>query len=359
MKSPLRRLLSLAAIAGAIGSLHAHGVGVHLRENGETAVDEVIDTDLPADAPAQQQRLDGKPEGKSFKTPVDTAKRWWGASVTTGWESRNVHYGMDETGPGGAYINEISLRAAGFTVSAWNGIGLGNEFLEWNFTAAYQVEIGPVFLIPGYNFRYQPGQVPHSHAHDHSAEPEPEPAPPAAPAPHYHAPGTPDHHHDEPATPAPHDQIGDHNDGDHDHSDHDHGDEEQEHSDHHHGTYGHELFAVIGTDAIPYVTPSATFVADLNNLPGMFLDLRIDGEVPLYKEILSLQPYAQLGLNFGYNTTDYYGWNNFQYGANLVCQITRSISTFAGIQQSVALTALRENGQGNIVWVNVGLTIAY
>jgi hypothetical protein len=37
--------------------------------------------------------------GKSFTKPFD---RWWGASLATGWTSREMHYGVDETGPYGA-----------------------------------------------------------------------------------------------------------------------------------------------------------------------------------------------------------------------------------------------------------------
>jgi hypothetical protein len=37
--------------------------------------------------------------------------RIWGVSATTGWESRHVHYGMDESGSSGAYVNEAVGRA--------------------------------------------------------------------------------------------------------------------------------------------------------------------------------------------------------------------------------------------------------
>ena len=43
-----------------------------------------------------------------------------------------------------------------------------------------------------------------------------------------------------------------------------------------------------------------------------YLEVRLDGEIQA--EVLELQPYVLLGINLGYNTTDYYGWNNFQFG---------------------------------------------
>lgn len=242
--------------------------------------------------------------------PVGAAdsERAWGASLTTGWESRHVHYGVDESGPSGAYVNEIGFNVGDFSVNIWNGFGLGNELVEWDFTAAYNFEVGPVFLAPGYNLRYIPG-------YGEQAE-----------------------------------------EGDGEHGEEEHG---EAHAEHAHKTYGNELFVVLGTTAIPYVTPSAVFIWDLNNNPGGFLEFRLDGEVPVYKEIVSLQPYALLGLNFGYNTSEVYGLNNFQFGLQGTVAITRYVSAFAGINYSVALEALDAIDQDDVVWVNVGLSFAY
>jgi len=243
--------------------------------------------------------------------PVTAAEsdRIWGVSLTTGWESRHVHYGVDESGPSGAYVNEIGFNVGDFSVNVWNGFGLGNELIEWDFTAAYNFEVGPVFITPGYNLRYIP-----RHAEQEEEEHE-------------------EHGHEE-----------------------GHG---NEHAEHAHNTYGNELFIVLGTTAIPYVTPSTVFIWDLNNNPGGFLEFRLDGEVPVYKEIVSLQPYALLGLNFGYNTSEVYGLNNFQFGLQSTVAINKYVSAFAGINYSVALEALNAIDQDNVVWVNVGLSFAY
>jgi len=235
--------------------------------------------------------------------------RIWGINATTGWESRHVHYGVDESGPSGAYFNEIGVRIGDFSVNVWNGFGLGNQLVEWDFTAAYNIEAGPIFITPGYNLRYIP-------QHAEEAEDEHE-----------------EHGHEE---------------------GHDEG-----HAEHAHNTYGNELFIVVGTTAIPYVTPSTVFIWDLNNNPGGFLEFRLDGEVPVYKEIVSLQPYALLGLNFGYNTSEVYGLNNFQFGLQSTVAINKYVSAFAGINYSVALEALNAIDQDNVVWVNVGLSFAY
>lgn len=259
--------------------------------------------------------------GKSFTAAEDHdhSSRWWGASLTTGWESRHVHYGVNETGNSGAYTTELSVWMKDLTIGVWSGFGTGSIYQEWDFTVAYNLDLGPVFFIPGYNFRYTPGIVEEAHGGEES-----------------------DHQED------------DH--GDHDHESHE--DHTGGHS-HVHKTYGNELFFVLGTDRIPYVTPSMVFIWDLNNTPGAFMELRLDGNIPVWKDVLSLQPYALLGLNFGYNTTDYYGWNNFQFGIEGTWKITKSLRVFAGVNSSVALPVLEKIGQGNAVWANVGVSLTY
>jgi hypothetical protein len=81
--------------------------------------------------------------------------------------------------------------------------------------------------------------------------------------------------------------------------------------------------------------------------------------VPIYKDVVSLQPYALLGLNFGYNTTEVYGLNNFQFGLQGTAEINEYVSVFAGVNYSVPLEALNAIDQDNVVWVNVGLSFAY
>ena len=237
-----------------------------------------------------------------------------------------MHYGVDETGNYGAYTNELSLRIYGLTLSVWSGVGTGNEYQEWDFTVAYTFDLGSVFVTPGYNFRYQPGIV--EHDHEESGE---------------------DHGHDaEQAHSAGHD---------HDEA------EEHEYVDtgtgHSHNTYGNEIFFMLGTTVVPYVTPSLFFVADLNNTPGSYLEFRFDGKVPLWRDIFTLHPYALLGLNLGYNTTAYYGWNSLQFGLRATWKINRYLSIFGSINYSVAMTALDKIDQGNEVWASTGLTLSY
>lgn len=271
------------------------------------------------------------PSGKSLTEPaIEQKGRWWGAGLSTGWTSREMHYGIDETGNYGAHTTNLSLRIQNLTLSVWSGVGTGNDYQEWDFTVAYNLEFGPLFLTPGYNFRYQPGIVEDDHGesgqedHDNNNE------------------GHADHHEEAHQHEGEHHEEGGHS-----------------HTGHSHNTYAHELFFLLGTTAVPYVTPSMLFVWDLANTPGAYMEFRLDGNVRVYRDVLSLQPYVLLGLNFGYNTRDYYGWNHFQFGLRATWKINHIVSIFGGVSYSVAMTALKEIDQGNEVWVNTGITLSY
>jgi hypothetical protein len=290
-------LSSIATIAFAHIAA-AHGPG-HMHRNQQPEINAALDTGAQTATPGQSE--------KSFDTPaIQEAEDIWGASISTGFESRHVHYGVDETGNTGAWTTEVGAWYGDFSVNVWSGFGLGTEFQEWDFTAAYNFDLGPVFLLPGYNLRYTP---------------EIEEA----------------HHHEE--------------------------EEEDHHEEHSHNTYGNEAFIVLGTNQIPYVTPSVAWVWDFNNTnansAGSFLEFRLDGDIPLYKDILSLQPYTLLGINFGYNTEDYDGWNNFQFGTEATWQLTPSIAIFGGLNYSIAMDALDTIGQGNVFWANAGISFTY
>jgi len=204
--------------------------------------------------------------------------------------------GLKGTEDFGAYTTELNF-AYKIAVSVWSGFGTGNDYREWDFAGARTFDLGMVFFVPVYNFRYQPGIV----EHEHSESPEE------------------DHEHPETSGHEEHGEA-------HEHHEHSHTS-----GGHSHNTYANEIFFVLGTKAIPYVTPSMLFVCDLNNTPGSYLEIRVDGAIPLYREIFQLQPYALLGLNLGYDTTAYYGWNNFQFGLKAICKINHFISIFGGI----------------------------
>lgn len=302
----MKKILIPLLLALPLAPVSAHGPG-HTHHRGEEE--------------AAPPRHSHSFKDKTF-APMEES-RWWSASLATGWESRHVHYGVDETGATGAYTTELSLQVYGLTLSVWSGFGTGNDYQEWDFTASYFADLGPLFVIPGYNFRYTPSTA------------------------HNHDPSESEHHHE-------HDHHGDH---DH-HAEHHHPSHGHSHG-HVHKKYGHEIFLIVGTDVIPYVTPSAMALMDVANTPGTILEFRLDGELPIIKNTLFLNPYSLLAINLGYNGRDNIGWNNFQFGAEAEWRINRHLSLFGGVHYSVAMTALRDIDQDNVFWANAGVRLAY
>jgi hypothetical protein len=298
-------LLALAATAPVSS---AHGPG-HAHRPSSAIVNESLDEQTPAPLASSPAARTSPSDGKNFRELVtESSQRNWGASLTTGWESRHVHYGVNETGNHGAWTNEIGLWIGNLGLSAWNGFGLGTDFEEWDFTVSYTFEAGPLFFIPGYNFRWLPASGNSAHGG---------------------------------------------------HADHEENGHEDEHSEHAHREYNNELFAILGTNAIPYITPSTAFIWNLNESPGGLLEFRIDGDIPVVKETLVLAPYALLGLNLGYNTTAEYGLNNFQFGIQADWRINKHLVAFAGVNYSIALPALEAIDQPSVVWANAGIRLEY
>ncbi len=289
----------------------SHGIGGHLfgAEEGEKPPEEQDERTLASASSAAASRDKRK-------------ERSWTAMLSTGWTSCEVQYGIDQTGDHGAYTTELALRLHNLTLGGWSGFGTGNHYQEWDFTVSYTFEFGSVFITPGYNFSYQRSVV-----EDQASGSENET--------HAHSAGR-NHRkaqHQEEHDPAEARPLSD--------------------------AYGNEIFLFLEISAVPYVTPGMLFVSDVVNAPGSYLEVRLDGEIRVYKEVLELQPYALLGINLGYNTTDYYGWNNLQFGLLATWTINRFISIFAGINYSVALTALNRIQQGNEVWTSGGVIFSY
>lgn len=307
-------VFATCAVAGFLfpQSALAHGMGhSHGGHGGSSSTELDAAVDLDGSDPLAVAPLEVQESGM------------WGASLSTFWESKHIHYGVTEADGSSVYGTELSVSFENFSLTASGIFALENEWSEWNFTVSYVAEVGPVFIAPGFNLRWSP----YSHEHGHED---------------YHEESDHDGH--------------DHQENHyHDHHAHHHHD----HESHVHREFGYELFLVVGTTAIPYVIPSAGFLWDLADGSGGFLEFRFDGDVPLYRDIVSLNPFASLGLNFGYNTHEYYGWNNFQYGVNLNVALTRNITVYGGVGQNVVMQAARDAGSDNEVVATAGVSFSF
>lgn len=285
-------------------SLKAHGAAPHRQTHSGARTD-------------AHQHTHADPWLSVFWEHYHPGDRQWGSSLSTLFESRHIHMGITEADASPVWGTELGIFWNRLSLNASYYVALQNSWDEWNFSASWTLKAGPFFIIPGYNFRYSPYTHDHSHAHEHEAD---------------------EAHHDH----------------DHDHHHHNHS-----HEGHTHTKYGHELFVTAGLSAIPYLTPSVGFLWNLYDDGGGFMEMRLDGEIPLVKERLFLEPYASLGLNFGYNTKDYYGWNNISYGTNLRWAVNDIISLSAGIGHNIPLRAAQLAGSDPEAVATASITFSY
>ncbi len=86
-------------------------------------------------------------------------------------------------------------------------------------------------------------------------------------------------------------------------------------------------------------TPSATYYLNVGpsiddggwTQPGAsYLLLRLDGSMPIYKDVVSLAPWTAFGINFDFNSRNdgsfFQGGNNYEVGLALPIQITENFS---------------------------------
>lgn len=291
--------LSLIVWIGSVMVCGAHGPG-HSHRNEKVAENVKSQDICPTDKAGQTCTDPAAHSGKSFKECIqDVPEKTWDATFTSAWESRHIHNGVNESGNSGAMTNEVEVSFGNLALSAWNGLGLGNGFEEWDFSTSYNFDLGPIFFTPGYNLRYAPS---FGHEEEH---------------------------------------------------------EEEGHEEHAHKLYNNELFAIIGTNAIPYVTPSTVLIWNLNDIPGGYVAFRLDGEVPICKDTFTINPYALLSLNLGYTSKDHIGWNNFEFGIQGNWRINKYLTAFAGLNYSLAMTSLTAMGQENELWVRTGLNVGF
>ncbi len=102
-----------------------------------------------------------------------------------------------------------------------------------------------------------------------------------------------------------------------------------------------------------------------------FLNFKLAGDIPVYKEVVSLAPWTALGLNFGYNqtlegagTADPYmqwfnGFNNWEFGLALPIAINDNISVSGYVAYSYAFENLNGTTLPSTFWGGVNLALAF
>jgi hypothetical protein len=123
------------------------------------------------------------------------------------------------------------------------------------------------------------------------------------------------------------------------------------------------------------VTPSATYFFNLGpdndtgvanglvNTASSYLDLRVNGSIPVIADVLSIDPWAAFGLNFGYNLDgnlqQFDGANNLEFGVAVPWAINDVITLSGYIAYSYAFQDLYGITADNTFWGGGKVTFAF
>ncbi len=122
--------------------------------------------------------------------------------------------------------------------------------------------------------------------------------------------------------------------------------------------------------------PSATYYFNLgpDAIEGMgfaetassFLILRLDASVPVYRDIVAIEPWGAFGVNFNYNTQDladgytetFVGPNNLEFGVALPIKLHKHLTISGYVAYSHALTELTGTAP-DTVWTGVSMIVNF
>ncbi|MBU6182263.1 MAG: hypothetical protein KGR46_05560 [Verrucomicrobia bacterium] len=109
--------------------------------------------------------------------------------------------------------------------------------------------------------------------------------------------------------------------------------------------------------------------AGSNGMATSYLDLRLTGNIPVYKEIVSLSPYTALGMNFGYNLEpsgstnsglqEFNGFNNWELGVSLPVAINDNITLTGYVAYSYAFVNLWGTTVPSTFWGGANIAFAF
>lgn len=140
--------------------------------------------------------------------------------------------------------------------------------------------------------------------------------------------------------------------------------------------YANELNASVAYDfdlGFMSLTPSVTYYFNLGpdndtgtglvDVASSYLLLRLGGSIPVIKDVVSIDPWAAFGLNFGYNVTGngnaFDGANNLEFGVAVPWQVNEVITLSGYVAYSYAFEDLWGTTQPNTFWGGGKVTFAF
>jgi hypothetical protein len=132
-------------------------------------------------------------------------------------------------------------------------------------------------------------------------------------------------------------------------------------------SYANELNASVAYDydlGFMSLTPSVTYFFNLGpdndtgtglvDVASSYLNFRLDGSIPVIADVLSIDPWAAFGLNFGYNVNGngnaFDGANNLEFGVAVPWQVNEVITISGYVAYSYAFQDLWGTTQPSTFW---------
>lgn len=140
-------------------------------------------------------------------------------------------------------------------------------------------------------------------------------------------------------------------------------------------TYANELNASLAYEVdlgFMSLTPGVTYYFNLGpdadtgqglvQTASSYLDLRLDGSIPVVADVLSVDPWAAFGLNFGYNQDangPFDGANNLEFGIAIPWAVNDVITITGYVAYSHAFEALWGTTEPNTFWGGGNVAFAF
>ncbi len=261
-------------------------------------------------------------DGKTFKEKVvvEEPRQWYNAALSTGWDSlymfRGVNvlshgaYGDTDNYGSGIYWTDLSFTwnitdNDFLTVGSWMAFGTQNtSYKELDIYTNYTHTIGDLALSLGYTFYYVFPTGSDLYSHELNVK----------------------------------------------------------------AAYTFDLGFMSVTPSIGYFFNIGPDLPDgIAKQASSYLLLRVDGSIPVYKDIVALAPWIAYGTNFQYNpkltqdgTYDFFnGANNLEFGLGLPIKINDTISVYGYAAYSYAFSNLWGTTNPSTVWGGAKVTFSF
>lgn len=265
-------------------------------------------------------------EGKSFKEKVvvEEPTKWYSAALTTGWDSLYMFRGVNVLSSG-AYGSDTNKYGSGIywtdlsftwnitpndflTVGSWMAFGTqSTSYKELDIYTKYTHNIGKLALSAGYIFYYVFPEGLDLYSHELNVQ----------------------------------------------------------------AAYTFDLGFMSVTPSIAYffnIGPNySTSTSGLAQAASSYLLLRLDGSIPVYKDIVSLTPWFSYGTNFQYNSRltesgslDFFnGANNIEIGLGMPVKLNSVITLNGYVAYSYAFYNLNGTTSPSTVYGGAKVTFAF